>query len=55
MIWIESRYEEDIPQDLYYDGYQTDRNKNGETALMLWIESRYGENIPQELLYRPSV
>ena len=46
MWWIEWRQNEAIPDCLYYPDYQTDRNKNGETALMLWVESRYEEDIP---------
>ena len=28
MIWIEERPDEAIPQELYYEGYQTDRNED---------------------------
>ena len=51
MIWVEHREGEAIPEELYYDDYQTDKNEDGETALMIWIEYRYGDDIPQGLLY----
>lgn len=42
---------EAIPQELLYTGYQTDKNKYGQTPLIYWIEERRGEDIPQELYY----
>ena len=51
MYWIEYRYDEAIPQELYYDGYQTDRDSDGQTPLMYWIKYRQNEDIPQELYY----
>ena len=54
MIWIENfsnEGEDDyIPDELCYDGYQTDKNANGETPLMLWIKNSE-EEIPEELYY----
>ena len=38
MLWIETRRGEDIPQELFYDGWQTDKDKSGQTPLMMWIE-----------------
>lgn len=29
MVWIEERPDEAIPECLYYEGYQTDRNEDG--------------------------
>ena len=54
MYWIKYGKGKNIPQELYYDNYQTDKAKFGRTPLMLWIEWRRGEAIPQELYYRPS-
>ena len=41
MIWIEYNVDEPIPEQLYYDGYQTDREACGHTPLMLWIKDRH--------------
>lgn len=49
MLWIEY-CNKDIPKELYYDGYQTDKNDDGDTPLMMWIEYR-DDDIPKELLY----
>lgn len=49
MYWIYRCKGQDIPYDLYYHNYQTDRDKHGQTPLMIWIEYRRGENIPKEL------
>ena len=53
MIWVDkfsNNGEDYIPLKLEYDDYQTDKNTNGETALMLWI--KYSEEeIPEELYY----
>lgn len=51
MTWIRSRNYYNVPKELYYDGWQTDRNKDGDTPLMLWIHTYPSENIPQELFY----
>ena len=51
MIWIECRHDEAIPEELYYDGYQTDKNSNGQTPLMMWIEERHSEDIPEDFYY----
>lgn len=29
MIWIEFNIDDPIPKELYYDGYQTDKEGNG--------------------------
>ena len=50
MLWIRE-CSEDIPQELYYDDYQMDKDKDGNTPLMMWIMARHNEDIPQELLY----
>ena len=36
---------------MYYNGYQTDKDDNGQTPLMLWIEYRSDETIPKEDLF----
>ena len=51
MLWIENREDEAIPDCLFYEGYQTDKNKDGQTPLMLWIENRDEEDIPYQLYY----
>ncbi len=51
MYWIYRCKGQDIPYDLYYHNYQTDRDKDGQTPLMQWIENRRGEPIPKELFY----
>ncbi len=43
MCWIEYRPGEDIPKELYYDGYQTDKDNYGWSPLMFWIIYRPGE------------
>ena len=47
MIWIEHRPGENIPKELHYPGYPTDKDKNDQTPLMLWIRYRYDETIPE--------
>lgn len=34
MNWIYWRRDEAIPQELHYDGWQTDRDNDGQTPLM---------------------
>ena len=51
MTWICSRNYYNVPKELYYDGWKTDKDKNGETPLMLWICTYPSENIPQEMYY----
>ena len=51
MIWIEQRLGEPIPQELYYNGWQTDKDKGGWSPLMLWIFARNGD-IPKEFYYK---
>ena len=43
MLWIKYR-REDIPQEFFYTGYQTDKDRFDRTPLMLWIENRKGED-----------
>ena len=50
-MWIEHRRDEPIPQEFFYDGYQTDRDNDDYTPLLQWIECRPGEPIPKELYY----
>ena len=38
MTWIAWRKGEAIPQELYYQDYQTDKDEDGQTPLMYWIE-----------------
>ena len=38
--FIENNRNENIPQKLYYEGCQTDKDKYGKTPLMLWIRYR---------------
>ena len=42
MSWIVNRKGEDIPKELYYEGWQTDKDKDifTQTPLMLWIDYR---------------
>ena len=47
MLWIEHRECETIPDCLFYDGYQTDKNNRAETPLMCWIKYRPNEPIPE--------
>lgn len=52
MLWLEYRYKEPIPQEMYYDDWQRDKNDNGETALMLWIKYHHPrEDIPKDFYY----
>lgn len=54
MEWIENHQKYDgekIPEQLFYDGYQTDKNKYNETPLILWITYRTNKPIPEELYY----
>lgn len=37
MMWIAERSGKDIPDCLFYDGWQTDRDIDGQTPLILWI------------------
>ncbi len=42
----------DIPDELKYDGWRTDRNIHNLTPLMLWVLwCNTGETIPKELTY----
>lgn len=50
MFWIFARKGEDIPKELLYTGYKTDKDKDGDTPLMLWISCRKSEAIPDILL-----
>ena len=47
MLWIEYRKGENIPKDLYYQNYQTYKDKSGKTPLMYWIRYHQGEDIPK--------
>ena len=40
MLWIKYREYEDIPYELYYYEWETDKDENGETPLMYWTEYR---------------
>lgn len=51
MLWIEFSVNYDIPEELFYDGYQSDKNISNETPLMIWVRSRPRENIPEKLFY----
>ena len=51
MIWIEHRQGEAIPECLYYDDWQTDKDDIGRTPLLIWFKWRPKEAIPQELYY----
>ena len=52
MLWIQYHYKhENIPEQLFYDGYQIDKNNDDKTSLMLWIEHRPNEDIPKKLYY----
>ena len=46
MIWIDRRYNEAIPECLYYEGWITDKDSYGQTPLMIWVKNRKGETIP---------
>ena len=39
------RKNEAIPDCLYYEGYQTDKDNHKQTPLRLWIIYRHGETI----------
>lgn len=51
MLWIKDRQKQDIPKELYYDGWQTDNDVDDQTPLMLWIKHRPNEPIPEEFYY----
>ena len=52
MFWIKYVPEEFIPKELYYDGYQMDKDNHDRTPLMLWIEyHEYKKDIPEKLYY----
>ena len=46
MLWIEERRNEAIPECLYYEGWETDRNASSQTPLMMWINYRHRGDIP---------
>lgn len=46
MQWIIFRIGENIPENLYYDGYRTDKDTDNQTPLMIWIKERRFEPIP---------
>lgn len=50
MLWI-MRTQEEIPDFLKYEGFETDVDDTGHTPLMLWIIYRKTE-IPKYLEYR---
>lgn len=53
MRWIECEYQrEDIPECLFYDGYQIDKDDEDKTALMLWIQYHKNMNMPEKLFYK---
>ena len=45
MLWIMYRKGEVIPKELYYKGWQTDKDHMGYAPLRLWIIYRGGETI----------
>ena len=49
MWWVVRRPDESAPQELYYEGWQTDKDKYGKTPLMNWVHWRRDEAIPKEL------
>lgn len=51
MLWIQYRKNKDIPEDLYYDHCNTDKDNYNQTPLMLWKEYRPMKNHPLELMY----
>ena len=52
MLWLEYRYKEPIPEHLFYDGWQRDKNANQEPPLMLWIKWHHPrEDIPNDYYY----
>ena len=52
MLWIEYRsHDKHIPQELYYEGYKTDKDHYGRTPLMIWLDCRQDKRIPKELYY----
>lgn len=51
MIWIEADRNENIPKELLYPGWQTDKDKYGRTPLMFWVRYRYNKDVPEELYY----
>ena len=50
MIWIDHHRDEDIPQQLFYDGWQTDKDKDGRIPLRIWIDRNGGGSISRSLL-----
>ena len=40
MLWIENRQGKNIPKELYYKGWKTDKDYYKQTPLMLWIRYR---------------
>ncbi len=50
MLWIKYRKGEPIPENMYYPGWRTDREKYDRcTPLMLWNKHRPNEPIPEKL------
>ncbi len=47
MLWIEHSEDDYLPDCLFYDGYQTDKNNRAETPLMCWIKYRPNKPIPE--------
>lgn len=40
-----------IPENLYYDNWQTDKDDFDQTPLMIWIEYNVDDPIPEQLFY----
>lgn len=40
-----------IPAQLFYDNWQTDKDDFDQTPLMIWIEYNVDDPIPKELYY----
>ena len=52
MEWIkEHPQRKKIPKELYYNGYQTDKDELGRTPLMLWKQYHKGIDIPKKFYY----
>ena len=51
MIWVERRRGEAIPENLYYKGWEMDRDNHNRTPIMIWAVNRYDEAIPKKLYY----
>ena len=52
MLWLEYRYKEPIPENFYYEGWQSDKNDSSESPLMLWIKYHHPrEDIPEDYYY----